>query len=62
MKILEKLSRERIFDIEVNADKNLVTFTEACDRNFEYSLTKQDLDKLIQELTDVSQSMEPSYK
>lgn len=46
MRILEKLSRERIFDIEVNTDRNMVTFTEMCDRNFDCSLTKEALDAL----------------
>jgi len=55
--ILTELNYGRIFNIDLNKDCSLITFTENCDYCFQVDLTKKQLLQLIEELTLVAQKM-----
>lgn len=57
MSILEKLSDERIFYLELTNNNTLVKITENCDSYFTAELLKDELNSLIEELKDIHDKM-----
>lgn len=57
MSILEKLSDERIFYLELTNNNTLVKITENCDSYFTATLSKDELSSLIEELKDIRDKM-----
>lgn len=55
--ILDKLSEERIFYVDVNEGGETVRFMEGCDGYFKVDLTLPELEVLILELTAIASSM-----
>lgn len=55
--ILNKLSDERIFDIELSLDLKILKIQEACDSWFCVDLNKKELLKLITELKEIADNM-----
>ena len=51
MKILEKLSEERVVYFDLNKEKTQMNVMEGCDLWFSVDLTKKEVKQLIEELT-----------
>ncbi len=56
--MLEKLYEERIFEVEVEDDRKLVTFTVRCDGWYGVALNKREMRLLIGELEAIHDKME----
>ena len=55
--ILERLVNDRVVEVLVSPDRTNVTLRECCDGYFDHTLTKPELFKLIDELTEIAHSM-----
>lgn len=51
MKILEKLSDEKVVSFELNEEKTTMNITEMCDIYYNVDLSKKEVKQLIHELT-----------
>lgn len=56
-KILNKISDNAVFDVELSEDKVLLNFCEACDYHFEINLNKKEVVQLIAELQTIADKM-----
>jgi uncharacterized protein Yka (UPF0111/DUF47 family) len=52
----------QIFDVELNADKTKIKFTEACDHWFSVELSKAELSELIADLEKILDQMEEEHQ
>ncbi len=57
MKILEKLSDERVVYFELNEEKTQMNIMEGCDLWFSVDLKKQEVKQFIEELTTIYETM-----
>ena len=55
--ILDLLSDERVFTVELSEPKTELRIKEACDNYFEVVLSKQELSRLIEELSAIRDEM-----
>ncbi len=55
--ILELLDDERVFRVELSEDKSYLNIEEACDCYFFEDLKKEQVEKLIAELTEIKNQM-----
>ena len=60
MSVLKILSDERIVDVELSEDKRAVIITERCDGYYDYKLSRNQVNELITELTELFKQMEPT--
>ena len=57
MEILKKLSDKNVVFFELNNEKTLMNVTEGCDLCFFVDLNKQEVKQLIEELTELYETM-----
>ena len=55
--ILDLLSDERVFTVELSEPKTELRIKEACDNYFDVVLSKQELSRLIEELSAIRDEM-----
>jgi len=57
MSILKELKEERVFYVEIESDKTMISIIEACDENFYMFLDKIQLSMLIAELKSIHETL-----
>ena len=57
MSILDKLKENNIVDFELKKNNTEIAISEACDYYYEYNLSKEEFKQLIDELTELYNSM-----
>ena len=55
--MLNELRDNGIFEVSLNSDKSSLTIIECCDYHYSMNITKQQLNKLIKELSNIYKEM-----